>query len=372
MAERALYMRNVQQTLSDALDQRESLAVNLNPQLSELFRVARELLLGGKRFRAQFVYLGWLAAATEESSDSNRNRSEGPAPLNLAKVAAALELFHAAALVHDDLIDNSDTRRGGSSVHRLFEELHSERNWAGESEGFGRASAILLGDLLLSWSEEDFNNSLGLLPEVTLHSRARSEFDQMRTEVMYGQYLDVLAGQVWSTDTGSLNSELTNQVIVLKSAKYSVEAPLRIGCSVGNGTDQLLRALSSFGLPIGIAFQLRDDLLGVFGDPLITGKPAGDDLREGKRTMLVSIARSRFSKARLRDFDQLLGDRSLSASQIERLQSMIADSGALEEVEALIAENAKRGFQELSSEAISPVAAQGLRELAEKVLHRSS
>ncbi len=370
MAKSELYMENVQRTLSNSLDRRESLAIGLNPQLAELFTVARELLLGGKRFRAQFCYLGWLAATAGNGSSGNVDIE--PPTEELARIAAALELFHAAALVHDDLIDNSDTRRGSRSVHRLFEELHSERNWTGESERFGKASAILLGDLLLSWSEEDFNQSLCNLPASDQSSAVRSEFDQMRTEVMYGQYLDVLAEQVWSSNTGSLNSELANQIIVLKSAKYSVEAPLRIGCSVGLGSAQLLQSLSSFGLPIGIAFQLRDDLLGVFGDPSITGKPAGDDLREGKRTILVSIARSRFAEEKLLEFDRLLGDRSLSPSQIRTLQSMIADSGARQDVEGLIEENARRGFDALNSESIPPTARRDLRELAEKVLHRSS
>lgn len=279
----------IQNRLDSFLDERTTELTTVSPDLDVIDAAARGLLSGGKRFRALFCYWGWQAVAAR--GDDFDLAADASSDLEgVVAVAAALEIFHAAALVHDDIMDNSDLRRGEPSLHRRFETLHRDRGWTGSSTGYGSAAALLLGDLLLGWSDGLFERGLAAADRDAA-AATRAEFDRMRTEVMLGQYLDMLEEHSWR---GRPEAELlarAHRVIVYKSAKYSVEAPLAVGASLAGGSLAQVAALREFGLPLGVAFQLRDDLLGVFGDPAVTGKPAGDDLREGKRTVLVNLAR---------------------------------------------------------------------------------
>ena len=225
-------------------------------------------------------------------------------------MASALELFQAAALIHDDVMDGSDTRRGQPAVHRRFAALHRGNHWLGSSEDFGVAGAILAGDLCLSWCDEMYAGS-GLSPESLAAGRA--VFDLMRTELMCGQYLDMLE-QVQATTT----VDRARHVILYKSAKYSVQQPLLLGGTLAGASRELLATYDVYGRALGEAFQLRDDVLGVFGDPATTGKPAGDDLREGKRTVLVAVTLERCSPAEAAVVRRSLGDPHLDAAGVDR------------------------------------------------------
>ena len=187
---------------------------------------------------------------------------------------ASIELVHVCALIHDDVMDCSDTRRGAPSIHRLFESLHKTEGLQGSAEQFGVASAILLGDLALVWASKALHES-GVTSQSLI--RALPLYDEMRVELMAGQYLDI-----YEQALASESIERSIKVARYKSGKYSIERPLHFGASLATGAN--FSAYSGYGIPLGEAFQLRDDLLGVFGDPAQTGKPAGDDLREGKRT----------------------------------------------------------------------------------------
>jgi geranylgeranyl diphosphate synthase type I len=289
----------------------------------------------------------------------------------VVSVAAALELFHAAALVHDDIMDNSDLRRGEPSLHRRFETLHRDRGWSGDAAGYGEAAALLLGDLLLGWSDGLFEDGLARA-EADAAVAARAEFGRMRTEVMLGQYLDMLEEHSWR---GRPEAELlsrAHRVVVYKSAKYSVEAPLALGASLAGGSLAQLAALREFGLPLGVAFQLRDDLLGVFGDPAMTGKPSGDDLREGKRTVLIALARQLLPGSASRLLDELLGDPALDTGQIAMLQASIRDSGAVDQVERIIARNVQIATEALSQAPIGRSAREELTALADTVTRRQA
>jgi geranylgeranyl diphosphate synthase type I len=286
--------------------------------------------------------------------------------------ASALEVFHAAALVHDDVIDNSDTRRGLPAAHRRYEKLHRDSGWRGDPAEFGRSGALLLGDLLLGWSDELLDRGLRTLPDSGVAASARREFNRMRTEVTYGQYLDVLEERSWHTRPENDLLSRAHRVIVYKSAKYSVEAPLAIGASIGGGSLGQLSSLREFGLPLGIAYQLRDDLLGVFGDPEVTGKPSGDDLREGKRTVLVALARTKLPGNSARLLDELLGDPDLSEHQVRVLQASIRESGAVDQIERIIAHNVEKARSVLVHAPISPEARQQLSTLADTVSQRAA
>ncbi|WP_055589258.1 polyprenyl synthetase family protein [Peterkaempfera griseoplana] len=311
----------VNRALEEFLRRQEGLLATISPQLSEASTALRDFLLdGGKRLRPAFCYWGWRGAGGGAGADG------------IVAAAAALELLQASALVHDDLMDRSDTRRGVPSVHRRFEMLHRAGGWRGDRAQYGTSAAVLLGDMLLCWCDELFLRC-GLDPAAVL--AAKPLFDLMRTEVMAGQYLDVLE-PVAGDSLGEGAAERALDVVRYKSAKYTVERPLQVGAVLAGAGPALVDAYGAFGLPLGEAFQLRDDQLGVFGDPAVTGKPAGDDLREGKRTLLVALAMESCSPADARLLDERLGAPDLAPAEVERLRGIIARSGAPERVEQRI------------------------------------
>jgi geranylgeranyl diphosphate synthase type I len=312
----------VQAVLDDVLAHQRDVLGAVSDDLTPLVDAAADLTRGGKRLRPAFCYWGWRGAG---------GLADGPAGEAIVRAATGLELFQAAALIHDDVMDDSDTRRGMPAIHRRFAELHRGSSWLGTPERFGEAAAILLGDLCLSWSDELLTGS-GL--DSAALTRGRPVFDRMRTELMGGQYLDMLEQARAGQDDGA--AERARQVIRYKSAKYTIEHPLLLGGTLAGGSPELLAAYSAYGLPLGEAFQLRDDVLGVFGDPEQTGKPAGDDLREGKRTMLVAFARQNGTAAQQASLRRHLGDPRLDAASVAELREVIVDTGALAEVERLI------------------------------------
>lgn len=358
----ALIQHRIDEALLCHKTELSELGEDILPVLDE----ASAYLQGGKRMRAQFALLGY--------------RSVQPLDLfadpahDLAAVidaACALEFFHAAALIHDDVIDRSDTRRGRLAAHRHFEALHQTKNWRGSAERFGIATAILLGDLLQSWADELMQSACNSTAPQAAAS-ARAQFHRMRSEVAFGQYLDVVEEQQTAFFPERVQLERSTRVLVYKSAKYSVEAPLLIGAALAGVNPEQEQALTEFGLPVGVAFQLRDDLLGVFGDEQHTGKPAGDDLREGKRTVLVTLAREQLPATQQRLFDEMLGDESLDREQVKMLQQTIRDSGAVERVEHMIAQNITLAEAALDFAPLSQEAREQLIALAHKAGHRIS
>ncbi|HEV7848371.1 MAG TPA: polyprenyl synthetase family protein [Mycetocola sp.] len=363
MSETANLHDLVQSRIDSFLRSREPILAQVGADLAPFSAFSREFLSGGKRFRASFCYWGWNSVPRASANPSDDLEA-------VVSVAGALEIFHAAALIHDDLIDNSDTRRGAPAAHRRFESLHRNSGWEGDGDPYGRAAAILLGDLLLGWSDELLDEGLAFLPQAS-RLAARAEFVRMRTEVTAGQYLDILEESAWRSHPEAEQLARAEQVLTYKSAKYSVESPLVIGALLAGGSERQVAALRAFGLPLGIAFQLRDDLLGVFGDADVTGKPSGDDLLEGKRTVLVALARTALPPTARRIFDELLGDAGLTADQVSSLQATIRESGAVEKVESMISENVGRATEALHGAALSENATARLLSLAEAVTRRS-
>ncbi|MBX6354493.1 MAG: polyprenyl synthetase family protein [Micromonosporaceae bacterium] len=309
------------------------------------------VLGGGKRLRPAFGYWAYRGAGGVDSDQ-------------VVAALAALELVHASALIHDDVIDSSDTRRGAPAVHRRFAGLHQAAGWRGDPTGFGDAAAILLGDLCLAWSDEMLAGS-GLDPH--LLSRARPVFDQMRTEVTVGQYLDLLA-QV----SGEASPRRAIKVARYKSAKYTVERPLLFGAALAGARPSLTAAYSGYGRPLGEAFQLRDDILGVFGDPARTGKPVGDDLREGKRTYLVAAALAAAGPGDRAALHAGLGRPDLDPAGVARLQQIITRTGALRRTERRIAALTAAALAALDGAVgLQPEAATALAELAAAATSRA-
>lgn len=346
----------VQSALDAFLDDQSERLAPLGPDAARLLAEARSSVSGGKRFRAAFCYWGHRAF-----HPGNPDDPDDPDDAALVRACASLELLHASALVHDDLMDASDTRRGRPATHRQFGAEHRSSGWSGDPEQYGAAAAILLGDLLLGWADEMLRRC-GLPPSAV--APVLEVFDHCRSEVITGQFLDVSVQA-----RGRADVETAMRVLRYKSAKYSIERPLHIGAALAGATPQDLAALSAFGLPLGEAFQLRDDLLGVFGDPDTTGKPAGDDLIEGKRTVLVALALDAASPADGELLDRSLGT-ALSADQIVGLRRIIDESGAHAQVEAVIGELAGLAVAALDRVGVDDHARDVLRELASAATQR--
>ena len=315
----------------------------LGPDLELFIDAAADFVSGGKRLRPQFCYAGWLVAGGD------------PDEPGIMTAAAAFEWLQGSALAHDDLMDESDTRRGKPSIHRDFEARHQAIAGAGDAGQLGRSAAVLLGDLMLSWSDELFRNcGLGTVDEGALY------LDLCKTEVVAGQYLDVV---------GQTRREFSvadaMRVVRFKAAKYTIERPLHVGAALAGADDRLLAKLSAFGLPLGEAFQLRDDVLGVFGDPEVTGKPAGDDLREGKRTVLIARTAELTDDAGRELLNRGLGD----ADYIDRLRELIVSTGAAEAVEADIGSLERQAEEALA--ALGDGAQIHLRDLLLKATRRT-
>ncbi|AJT42832.1 polyprenyl synthetase [Psychromicrobium lacuslunae] len=318
------------------------------------------LVTGGKRMRALLCYWGWRGAG---------GPTDSTAPISNA--GAALELFQAAALIHDDIIDRSDIRRGAPSVHRQFSQLHQRQRWSLDPERFGHAAAILAGDLCLSFSEEVFAEVAATVAAPAA-ARARTVFNTMRAEVMAGQYLDILE-EVAGPSRGAAGAvERAQSIIRFKSAKYSTEHPLVLGGALAGGSAELLRGYSDFALPLGEAFQLRDDMLGVFGDPQSTGKPAGDDLREGKRTVLIGYTLQLASKTEAEFVDQRLGIPDLPEPDIARIREIMQECGAVTSTEALIESYQQTAMTALQALPIDQTSSRALGSIAQAAVQRTS
>jgi geranylgeranyl diphosphate synthase type I len=280
---------------------------DLVPPIDE---IARLVLAGGKRLRPAFCFWGFVGAGGD------------PADELVIDAGAAFELLHAFALFHDDVMDGSLTRRGEPTTNAKFEASHGADKLAGESRRFGDGVAILVGDLAYVYSDQLMRNA---------SPQAWTIWNELRIELNFGQYLDMLGSAM-----NERRREKAERICRYKSGKYTIERPLHLGALLAAPTrDDLIPVLSTYGLPLGDAFQMRDDVLGAFGDTAITGKPVGDDLREGKPTPLMAIATARANAAQLKEL-QLVGNQDLTPEQIARVQQVIRETGALDELETVI------------------------------------
>ncbi|MCU4296037.1 polyprenyl synthetase family protein [Brevibacterium permense] len=310
----------------------------ISPDATAIGDALIEFTRGGKRIRPVLLWWGFQLAGGDvragAAGETTADRTAGSAAdvtAGLAQAAGSLELLHAAALIHDDVIDNSDTRRGRPALHRQFEARHQRSGFHGDGASFGVSASIVIGDICLALSEELFERS----QEALGNSRTALELrGTVRRDVMVGQYLDVLAEVIPLGDDRI--ADRAWEVLSYKSAKYSVEQPLLLGAALAGAGSEQLQEISAFGLPLGQAFQLRDDVLGIAGDPEATGKPAGDDIREGKRTVLIAETAARISADQLEVLATRLGDPDLSDAEVTECVEMITDSGGLAAVESFI------------------------------------
>lgn len=348
----------VTEQLREVLSERRSDGAYMGAAYGDLTAALEEFVLrGGKRLRPAFAYWGWRAVA--EHSDDRLDP-------DVLRLFSALELLQACALVHDDVIDASATRRGLPTVHRLFADRHREADWHGSPEQFGISAAILLGDLALVWADD-------IVATVDLPAEARRRvhriWSAIRAEVLGGQYLDIVAE---ASGAESVASAMT--VNIYKTASYTISRPLQLGVAAAADRPDVLAAFHEMGTNLGIAFQLRDDVLGVFGDPAVTGKPSGDDLRSGKRTVLLAEAielAEQQDPAAAEALRSWLGT-SLSDAQVKDMCRLIESVGALAAVEHRIDVLTRRALEILDTAPIDEHAKAGLSELAGLAANRSA
>lgn len=340
--------------ISSFLNEQAAHYQHLGDHVPDLFSMAHDFTAGGKRVRPAFCYWSYIAA------------SEGEPDAALLTAAASLDLLHVSALMHDDVMDASDTRRGVAAAHRQYETRHRRLHGSGDAESFGRAGAILLGDLLLTLSVEMFDQA-GLRPEA--HSKGSVYLQVMRTEVVLGQFLDLT---LQALPPESVDDRLSQavQVTEYKTARYSVRRPCQVGGALAGADPRLNQALAAFGSPLGRAFQLRDDLLGIFGDPEVTGKPAGDDLREGKHTVLVALAMTHGSPTAKDQLAKMLGNPELVEKDIDMARQIMVDSGALRLAEDRIKQEYHSALEALTNAHLTEPGQIALREMARLCVER--
>ena len=335
--------------LTEQSDYLKTISSDLTPVAQAL---SSFLLDSGKRLRPLFAYAGCLSAGCNPQTPT-------------IKAMASLELLQACALIHDDLMDGSDTRRGKPSIHRHFESMHVQDELEGFAPAYGLAAAVLLGDLALVWSNQMLNAA-----ELTFKQfqDVMPIHDEMRVELMAGQFLDIHEQTQKTTDLPR-----SQKIARYKSGKYTIERPLHIGAALsGKQSPELLKALSDYGLPLGEAFQYRDDLLGVFGEPSVTGKPAGDDLREGKRTVLIALTDAACTESMREESKKYFGAPDLDSQGISILQEIIITSGAKEKLELMIDQLTDQALRAAEDELIAQAAHPLLLELAKIATKRST
>jgi len=315
-----------------------------DPGLIEPLAALRDLVLvGGKRLRPAFCHWAFVGGG---------GLSHDPVAVD---AGAALEMLHTFALIHDDIMDGSSTRRGTDTIHVLFEERHALSGWRGDGRRFGEGVAILVGDLAFVYADQ-------LLRDAS--ADAHDVWTELRVELNIGQYLDMVG-----TVSGSTDHATAQRIARYKSGKYTVERPLHLGAALAGRLGDLQEPLSAYGLPLGDAFQLRDDVLGAFGDADVTGKPVGDDLREGKPTLLLSYA-TELADDRQRAVLALVGRPDLTASQVEAVQDVLVATGAVRAVEAEIEALADEALAALDKADLAAGARAELEELARYVAWR--
>jgi geranylgeranyl diphosphate synthase type I len=336
----------VERRLAEVLADERARWTEFDPDVTQFVDALAQLAeAGGKRIRPAFCYWAFVGAGGDPADDL------------VVDVGVAFELLQAFALVHDDVMDGSATRRGARTAHLEFAARHRQGSWRGEPRRFGEAVAILVGDLAHVYADR-------MLADAP--PSARGVWHELRIELNIGQFLDVLG-----TARGDLERARAHLIARFKSGKYTIERPLHVGAALAGRLDDLEAQLSAFGDPLGEAFQLRDDILGAFGDERLTGKPVGDDLREGKPTPLLAIAAERTTPDQAAVLARV-GDRGLSAGDVAAVQEVLVATGALAEVETTIEFLAARALGALERVNVTDEARAALADLARFVAYRGA
>ena len=344
----AIVAKRVGERLELLLDEERERWTAVDPDLGEpIDEIKRLVLAGGKRLRPAFCLWGYVGAGGDADDDL------------IVDAGAAFELMHTFALFHDDVMDDAPTRRGAPTTHTVYQARHEHEGWAGESRRFGDGMAVLIGDLAFVYADR-------LLAEASRDAWAI--WNELRVELNAGQVLDILGSVQRNRDEAK-----AARICRFKSGKYTIERPLHLGAVLAapDRSAELQQQLSEYGLPLGDAFQMRDDVMGAFGDPVLTGKPVGGDLREAKPTPLLARAVARADEAQRRVLRQV-GATHLSDDDVARIQQVIVDTGALADIESTISSLADTAVTAIGRASITEQARDELIALAAFVSQRDT
>lgn len=295
--------------LLEFLDKKITEAEGIDSQAADLTReIKRMAQTGGKRIRPAFMFYAYKASGGKDEEAA-------------IYTSQALELFHTFALIHDDIIDRSDTRRGAPTAHTYFQSLHGKQNLIGDAAHFGLASAILAGDLALSYAHEVFVTSS--FSDEAIRT-AQRYYNLLWMEVILGEQLDTLGGMKKDVAEKDI---LT--MLALKSGKYTIERPLHIGAALADASDKVFQGFTGYGIPLGQAFQIQDDILGMFGTEEKIGKPVTSDIAEGKKTLLIIKAVEQGNKTQKGIIQKALGNPQVTEQDLEIVKNVVIDAGSL-------------------------------------------
>ena len=348
-----LSSRSVDELMETFMEAAAAELADLDPLAAELCAPIRALVAaGGKRLRPILVSCGFAAAGGRADEDDE---------YDLVHIGAAVEMLHTFALLHDDVIDRSSLRRGRPSAHEQFSDLHNRTRPAGDAGWFGMSAALVAGDLAFVWADQLLDQ---LRCDSAREADIRSLFCRLRNEVIVGQYLDLRLAGPHATDREA------QVVALLKSGRYTVTRPLELGAALAGATEQMRCSLREFGDAVGVAFQLRDDIMGVFGQASVTGKGNSDDIRSGKASLLLVRALELSCPAQRVVLLDGLGNADLDDAGVDACRNAVRSSGAVASIERLIDAKIDQAHAAVSD--LAPAAQGHLVGLAELLAHRQA
>jgi len=345
-----VYKERIDKELEHFFNQKLIKAKDIDPSSVEMIELLKEYQLrDGKRIRAAMIYYGYRCFSNKDIGQ-------------ILKASMAIELIQSYLLIHDDIIDQDDKRRNGPTMHCAYKKLAQKRYKKIDSDHFGISFAILAGDILCAFANEILTN---------LYIREKYKVNAIRRlnhvihQVIYGEALDILTSY-----QEKLTKKDLEKVHYLKTATYTFEGPLHIGALLAGANKKQLESLSSYAIPLGKAFQIQDDILGMFGDEKKLGKPVGSDIKEGKRTLLIIKALESSTKKQKILIENVLGKKNITPKQLSMVRKIIKDTGSLEYSQDLAKKLVKQAKSAIIKSNFKKEGKQFLLEIADYMLER--
>ncbi|MDO8529416.1 MAG: polyprenyl synthetase family protein [bacterium] len=318
--------------------------------IADSLRYVKKLTLsGGKRLRAALMYYGYLACGGKEEKE-------------MIKTSVSIELIHIFLLIHDDIIDRDLKRHGVDTIHHTYEKIGKKIFSQSDNEHFGKSMAIIIGDMIGALGNQIiFNSSFN--PELVV--KALSKLQSIVSLTVIGQSQDLYIEYKRKATEKEILKMYEN-----KTAKYTIEGPLQLGAILGRASDETLKKIGNYAIPIGIAFQIQDDILGIFGSEEKMGKSVGADIKEGKQTILLSKAGEKANKEQKKNLERIFGNQSITKKEVGEFRKIIIETGSLEYAKNLSTELISGGKRELEKLEIKGEAKNFLLGMADYMMSR--
>jgi len=343
------YKRLVEKELDLFFKDKLEKADKIDPSSKQMIELLKEFTLrGGKRLRAALVYYGYRCF-------SNKNLKE------IIKASVTMELIQSYLLIHDDIIDNDDLRRNGPTLHISYKNIAKRKYKKIDSNHFGLSMAILAGDICAAFANE-------IMAKLKIKEKnkiqALNVLNHSLHHVIYGQVLDVLS------ELRIITNKDIEKIHRLKTATYTIESPLHIGALLAGAKQKHLKTLSNYAIPLGKAFQIKDDILGMFGEKEKVGKPVGSDIKEGKKNLLILKALESATPAQRQAIEEALGNQDLTKNQLNQVRAIVIKTGSLSYSQNLAKNLVKKAKSAIKSAKFRPVGKNFLLKIADYIEKR--